>query len=102
MAWAPRTLQMYEVGLTAFRNFRAEYDCPDINAAANTIDVTRFIASLSLQNRAPSTISAYVSAISYWHKTLGLADPCEDFRVKKALKGGSKKPNDTELGNPLL
>ena len=101
MAWAPRTLQMYEVGMTSFRSFRAEYDCHNVNSAAKSVEVTRFIAWLSLQKRAPSTISAYVSAISNWHKTRGLADPCENFRVKKALKGGCKRNIPTQLREPI-
>lgn len=101
MAWAPRTLQMYEVGMSAFRNFRAEYNCKNLNAPANSIEVTRFIARLSLQNKAPSTIAAYVSAISNWHKSHRLPDPSEDYMVKKALKGGSREHNNADLREPI-
>ena len=101
MAWAPKTLRMYEVGMTCFRNFRVEYKCQNIHSPANPLEITRFIASLSLQNKAPSTISAYVAAISTWHKSLRLPDPCDDFIVKKSLKGGFKEPTPSDLREPI-
>ena len=101
MAWAPKTLRMYEVGMNCFRKFRVDYNCQDINAPANPLEITRFISYLSLQNKASTTISTYVSAISTWHKSLRLPDPCNDFIVKKSLKGGFKTPSPKELREPI-
>ena len=101
MAWAPRTLKMYEVGMDCLKKFRIECGCTNISGPASSLEVRRFIASLSLKHKAPSTIAAYVSAISNWHKTLLFDDPCDDFNVRKSLKGGFKKPSSTELRDPI-
>ena len=101
LAWAPRTLQMYEVGMENFKKFRHKLGDTDITAPSNPLQINRFIAYLSLEGKAPSTISAYISAISNWHKTNRFVDPTNDFLVKKALKGGSRGPRDQDLREPI-
>ena len=92
---------MYKVGMECFKKFRIECGCTNTSRPASALEVRRFIAFLSLKNKAPTTIAAYVSAISNWHKTLLFEDPCNDFTVKKSLKGGFKKPASTELREPI-
>lgn len=101
MAWAPRTLQTYQVGMDKFHNFRIKMKARNPCGAANAVEMVRFIASLSLERKAPTTIAAYVSAVSNWHKTNRWDDPCDDFLVKKALKGGSKRKSNTTLREPI-
>ena len=101
MAWAPKTLRMYEVGMSNFNKFRIKTEDRNVSAPATPLQITRFIASMSLENKAPSTIAAYVSAISNWHKSNRFVDPCNDFLVKKALKGVSKRPSGQELREPI-
>ena len=50
-------------------------------------DVRHFIAWLSLQHFAPSTIATYVSAVGYYHKIHSWLDPTRDFLVTKLLTG---------------
>ena len=101
MAWAPRTLQAYEVGISKFKQFRRNLGCINCDAPANHVEITRFISTLSIENKAPATIAAYISAISNWHKTQEYEDPCDNFLVKKALKGGFRRPSDVPLREPI-
>ena len=89
-SWAPRTLRMFEVGRRSFEHFRNTRNPPAKHGPANSLEITRFISFLSIKNKAPSTIAAYVCAVSNWHKTQGWADPCKSFPVKTTLKGASK------------
>ena len=87
-SWAPRTLQTIEVGLKSFHQFLGECDVTNASdRAASPAEVIRFIAYLSVQKKAPATINTYVSAVSTWHKMHVFIDPCDDFKVKRALKG---------------
>ena len=101
LAWAPRTLLLYQVGIDSFKKFRAEYGTSGTDSPAAPLEVSRFIASLSLQGKAPTTIAAYTTAISNWHKAMRWNDPCNDFIVKKALKGGFRKASSTEIREPI-
>ena len=101
MAWAPRTLQTYEVGMSNFRAFRITTGCTNLMTPADAREIIRFIALLSLKKKAPSTITAYVAAISNWHKTNSFEDPCTNFLVKKALKGGARQTACTTLREPI-
>lgn len=49
--------------------------------------VEHFISHLFVQNYPPSTITSYVSAISYFHKIKNMLDPTASFRIKNKLKG---------------
>ena len=87
--------------MAKFKKFRLDLGDKNVSSPATPLQVTRFIASLSLEHKAPSTMAAYVSAISNWHKTHRYEDPTNDFLVKKSLKGGSKRPSGQELREPI-
>jgi hypothetical protein len=101
MAWAPRTLQMFEVGMSNFRKFRVAIQSPHANAPASPTEVKHFVAFLSLKKMSPSTINSYVCAVSNWHKVQGLDDPCADFLVRKALKGAARAGVSPDTRQPI-
>jgi len=88
---APGTWQAYSRSIENFGFFRnnlklvAEWPVP-------TDQVALWVASLSLQNRAPSTINLHLSALAFAHKMNSWADPCEHFIIKK-LREGCKRTN---------
>ena len=53
-------------------------------------NLARFVAHLFEQDYAGSTITSYVSAISFVHKLLSVEDPCNSFLIKKMLQGCRK------------
>ena len=55
-----------------------------------------FISYLHEKQYAPSTITTYLSAIAYYHKTLQLTDPTNSMLVRKCVKGLRKNNNRKE------
>ena len=58
-----------------------------------------FISHLFDRNYAASTVSTYISALGYFHKLHGHADPSKNFIISKMMKGYSKI--DTRLDSRL-
>ena len=50
-------------------------------------DVSYFIAFLSNENYACSTVSSYVAGIGFKHKIAGFPDPTDSFIIRKMLEG---------------
>jgi hypothetical protein len=42
---------------------------------------------MSIEGKAPSTISTYISSISFIHKITGWSDPTTNFIIKKLKEG---------------
>ena len=53
--------------------------------------VALFISFLSVCKFAPSTISSYISAVSYAHKLKNLSDPTKSFLIRKLLSAQSRR-----------
>ena len=100
-SWAPRTLQMFEVGNRQFKQFRIEINSPSPDGPATDLEVNRFISHLSLSKKAPATINSYVCAISTWHKTKKWDDPCTSYMVKRALRGAGRGNSTPDARQPI-
>ena len=100
-AWAPRTLQMFEVGKRSFEQFRASGDPPVKVGPASSEEIADFISYLSLNKKAPSTMHSYVCAIANWHKVMGWQDPCKSFQVKAYLKGVTRDTGAPDARKPI-
>ena len=64
-------------------------------------DLAGFITHLFAANYAFSTILSTVSAISYSHKIVGLADPADNFYIRKLLVGVHKTSRTMDLRRPI-
>lgn len=64
--------------------------------------VTQFIAYLYGCGYSPSSISSHLSAISFFHKLKGFADPCQGFLVQRVLLGCKKSAPSFDLRQPIL
>lgn len=60
-----------------------------------------FMAHLSEQDLAPSTITSYMSAIAYVHKLGGYHDPTQFFMVRKMLVGLQKTGGKPDFRKPI-
>ena len=96
-SWAPRSQRTMEVGLKSFHEFLENCGVSNVGRKrSKPAEIIRYISYLAIQKKAPTTISTYVSAISTWHKMHNYVDPCEEYHVKRALKGvakGGKNPD---------
>lgn len=62
--------------------------------------LAQFIAFCHYQQLRPSTITSYISAISYVHKIQGLPSPTDSFLVKKLLHG-TRRAQYTDKRKPF-
>ena len=85
MAYTPNSQRTYLTGWRVFCRFRGFP--PTEFLAASARDIQEFVAWLSLQGFAPSTIATYLSGVGFQHKVQGVPDPKRDFLVTKLLEG---------------
>lgn len=95
---ALNTKRSYNTGLSAFANFRSNFNIPE-TWPPKLDTVLHFIAHLSLKNLSINTARLYVSSISYNCKILNLNDVTNNFLVSKVLEGfrRSFKKSDARL-----
>ena len=64
-------------------------------------DIVLFVAYLSAQELAPSTISTYISALSYVHKSGSFSDPTKAFVVQKIKTAQSRLCSKPDIRLPI-
>ena len=89
LAWTSNTHETYSSGWRAFCRFLHQ-STHTTHLPASIQTVREFIAWLSLQNLAPSTISTYVSGVAHFHKVRGWPDPTKDFIISKLVEGARR------------
>ena len=96
----------YASGWRAFNRFRQQSLSSPLHVPASVNEICQFVAWLSLKGMSPSTISTYMSSVSYVHKLSGWDDPTKEFVVSKLVEGARRlRPgNDARLpiSLPLL
>ena len=74
------------------------YKSSDFRLPLTSPQIALFISYLSASKLAPSTITSYLSAISYVHKIKGLQDPTKSFLILKLLTAlGRQRSTDVRL-----
>jgi len=74
----------YERAWTTYVDFASDVcESRDSLLPVSVNSVALFIANLSASKFAASTISTYVSALSYVHKLANIPDPTKNFLVQK-------------------
>ena len=91
---APGTWIAYKNCVEKFIQFRR---INQLNACwpADQQQIAMFIGYLSLEGKAPSSISSHISALAFVHKINNWVDPTDNFVVSK-LKEGCKRTNPRE------
>ena len=64
-------------------------------------DIVLFVAYLSAKKLAPSTISTYISALSYVHKIGSFSDPTKAFVVHKIMTAQSRLCSKLDIRLPI-
>lgn len=86
---APASWSTYENALCQFQSYQIQYGFPNVWPIP-VPQICNFIAFLSLRQISSSTITTYVSAISYFHKIKEMSDPTKNVVVSKLLEGNAK------------
>ena len=91
--------KLYSRAWTVFREFYARFVSPNsFSLPVTTTTIVLFVSYLRARKLAPSTISSYLSAISYVHKMQGLRDPTKTFLIQKLLTAvGRERSPDSRL-----
>lgn len=77
---------VYKNALSAFARFRHQYNFP--NTWPSPVEHIIFFVSYCFNSGySPSTITTYISGISFYHKLRDINDPTATFIVKKLLEG---------------
>ena len=64
-------------------------------------NICLFVAYLHYSERAPKTITTYISAISYIHKILNFKDPSNSFLVSKLITGAYRLRHIFDIRLPI-
>lgn len=97
---AEGTHLVYQRGIKNFENFRGRCGFPKTWPAPCN-QVVSFIAALSLERKAPSTIKSYVAGIAFQHKINGWYDPTKPFVVQKLLEGCKRSDGKEDSRAPI-
>ncbi len=83
---APGTWVAYRNCVQKFIKFRQDFQLHTF-WPSNVIQISRFVAFLSLEGKAPSSINLHISALSYVHKINNWVDPTVSFIISKLKEG---------------
>ena len=98
---APASRKQYAREFTRFQTFAANIAGEGRCFPASQQTVARYIAYLFDQKYAASTIRTSLSALSFFHKTVGVEDVCDTFFIKKLLVGAAKLSVSLDMRIPL-
>ena len=87
----PSSVPIYRRAWKLFNQFLSSvFQSVDFSLPISPTILALFVAFLYDRNYAPSTVTTYVSAISYSHKLYGFPDPSKAFFIIQMLKGYGK------------
>ncbi|XP_022103377.1 uncharacterized protein LOC110986066 [Acanthaster planci] len=99
-SFSASTWGSYSRGAERFRQFRLQSGLPQLWPAPCT-HIAAFIAFLSLEGLAPSTIGTYLAAVAYIHKINNWPDPTDNFLVHKLREGCRRLGRSTDTRRPI-
>lgn len=84
-----------------FRDFSSSVFGSVADPPISAETVCLFVAYLHKLERAPKTISTYISAIGYVHKMLNFPDPSNSFLVSKLIAGSYRARPSFDIRLPI-
>ena len=97
---AKNTQKAYSRGLQMLQEFRRQYQLQETWPVPLN-HIIWFIAFHHMKGSAFSTITNYLSAISYYHKISNLSDNTKQFVVKNMLNGYKKNKSQKDSRFPI-
>ncbi|XP_038064538.1 uncharacterized protein LOC119739488 isoform X1 [Patiria miniata] len=99
-SFASSTWGTYSKGVEQFIQFRHHAGLPPLWPSPCG-HIAAFIAHLSLEGLAPSTIGTYTAAAAYVHKINGWPDPTDSFIVRKMREGCRRQGRRCDPRRPI-
>ena len=84
-----------------FREFCVTLFGTEIEPPISAEIICLFVAHLHNSNKAPRTISTYISAIGFIHKILNVPDPSNSFLVSKLISGAYRVKPSFDIRLPI-
>lgn len=84
-----------------FREFCVTLFGTEIEPPISAEIICLFVAHLHNSNKAPKTISTYISAIGFIHKILNVPDPSNSFLVSKLISGAYRVKPSFDIRLPI-
>ena len=99
-ALAENTSLTYRTALSSFNKFRKLYQLPNV-WPTNIQQMIMFISYCYENGLLPSTISTYISGITYYHKLHGWLDFGNVFLIRKLLEGCRRSRGSKDKRAPI-
>ena len=97
---ANSTQAIYRHRVSSFEFFRKKLGVNDMWPAP-VAHVIAYKSQMSIDGKAPSTISTYISAIAFVHKINGWTDPTDNFIVQKLKEGCKRLKGNKDSRRPI-
>ena len=99
---APKTLKFYQGVWSKFQEFVSNLNSCLVPLPSLPDTVASYIAHLHMAGLAPTTISSYLSAITFFHTSAGFPDPCNNQQIRRMTLGCRKVNKSIDTRLPLL
>lgn len=97
----PSSIATYERAISYYKFFMANY-FPQAPLFPSSVEhLSLFIAFCSHNNLACSTVTTYISVLSYMHNLGGFVDLTQSFVIKKSLQGLKKLTGKSDTRLPI-
>ena len=97
---AKSSLITYKRGINDFQVFRDKLGL-GADWPAQSQHIVAYIAQLSIEGKAPSTIETHVAALAYIHKINGWGDPTDNFVIRKLKEGCRRQNRQADIRRPI-
>jgi hypothetical protein len=87
--------------MSVFRKFHEATYRIELKFPTTVNKIVYFISWLYKQGKSFSTISTYLSGLSYYHPLTGLVDPTQFFVIKNLLKGAQNLATKPDIRLPI-
>ena len=95
------SLSLSEGSRTAYQRAVDAFQYLNMSWPATTKDIMVFVAHLSLNGRAASTVSLHIAALSYLHKMHNWGDLTVHFLIKKIQEGCRRQRQSRDARLPI-
>ena len=97
----PSTKAVYRQAYSNYKHFHTLF-YPNLTVfPIDSLRIAKFISFSIIQGNKSSTIQTHIAGLNYFHKILGLKNPCDHFIVKKLLQGSRNLHSSPDKRLPI-
>ena len=97
----PSTKAVYRQAYSNYKHFNTLF-YPNLTVfPIDSLRIAKYISFSVIQGNKSSTIQTHIAGLNYFHKILGLKNPCDHFIVKKLLQGSRNLHSSPDKRLPI-